>query len=229
MNDVLTMEQIEFQAQADQQPIVQHIDIALRPQEFVALTGPSGSGKSTLLSMAGALLQPTSGALSINQTDVLRLNSQEKTKLRLQDIGFIFQSAHLLPYLKTADQLRYVGKLAGLTKQTMDQRIQRLLHMLGLEHRQHHFPRHLSGGEQQRVAIARAWMNDPSLILADEPTASLDRERGEQVVQTLRDQVKESNKAAIMVTHDTRLFAYCDRVIYLDNGQIDHKDASVVP
>lgn len=201
--------------------ILESINFSIHAGEFVAITGPSGSGKSTLLSVAGTLLTPTRGHLLLDGQSLSRLNAKESANVRLHQIGFIFQSAHLIPYLNVEDQLLYIGKIGKIPKQKAKKRADELLDMLGLDHRRRHYPVHLSGGERQRVAIARAWMNDPQLLLADEPTASLDASRGQEVVETLATQVRQQQKAAVMVTHDTRLFRFCDRVITLSDGKVD--------
>ncbi|SHH91365.1 ABC transporter ATP-binding protein [Virgibacillus chiguensis] len=194
-------------------------DASLQVQagEFVAVVGPSGSGKSTLLSIAGALLSPTSGKVLLDGENIVTLSKKEVTKRRLEKIGFIFQAAHLLPYLKVKDQLNVMSVLAHKSKQ---QKTDILAH-LGLEHRIHHYPNDLSGGERQRVAIARALVNNPQLILADEPTASLDSSRGQEVVKLLANEVKEGNKAGVMVTHDERVLGYADRIITIRDGKVE--------
>lgn len=200
--------------------VLDSINLSIDAGELVAITGPSGSGKSTLLSVAGTLLTPSKGKLLLDDQDLSKLNAKESTDMRLHQIGFIFQSAHLIPYLRVKDQLLYIGKLAKMPKQKAKKRADELLNMLGLSHRKAYHPVNLSGGERQRVAIARAWMNDPKLILADEPTASLDAARGREVVETLALQVKQQQIAAVMVTHDNRLFDLCDRVITLSDGKV---------
>jgi len=204
--------------------VLDNINLSIDAGEFVAITGPSGSGKSTLLSVAGTLLTPSRGKLLLNGQDLSKLPSKQSTDMRLHQIGFIFQSAHLIPYLRVKDQLLYIGKLSKTPKQKAKKQADELLNMLGLSHRKEYYPVNLSGGERQRVAIARAWMNDPELLLADEPTASLDAARGREVVETLASQVKQQQKAAVMVTHDTRLFDLCDRVITLSDGKISDID-----
>ena len=140
--------------------------------------------------------------------------------LRLEDIGFIFQSSHLVPYLKVIEQLTLVGQEAGMTKQQSSKRAIQLLKNIGLEDRLNVYPHQLSGGEKQRVAIMRAFMNNPKIILADEPTASLDADRATKVVEMIRQQIKEQQMIGIMITHDRRLFEYADRVIELEDGKI---------
>lgn len=203
--------------------VLNDVSLQVKSGEFVAIVGPSGSGKSTFLSIAGALLSPSSGNVAIGGENIEHLSSGELNQIRLEKIGFIFQSANLIPYLSVRDQLLLVSELAGKKNKESKDRAMKWLDRLGLKHRAHHYPESLSGGERQRVAIARAWMNNPDIILADEPTASLDSERGRDVVQMLAAEVKERNKAAIMVTHDLRMLDLCDRVVYLEDGKLsDH-------
>ena len=197
--------------------------LRIEPGELVALIGPSGSGKSTLLSIAGALLQPDSGRVLLAGQDITTHSPADLTRMRLETIGFIFQSSNLVPYLTARDQLLLIGQLLGLPDK--EERADRLLADLGLSERAPHYPEELSGGQRQRVAIGRALMNDPALILADEPTASLDSTRGRQVVTLLADEIHERNKAGILVTHDERLIDLCDRVIHMTDGRLAHAGA----
>lgn len=201
--------------------VLKDINLEVKRGELVVLYGPSGSGKSTLLSTIGALLEPTEGTILMDQENWTDLTQHEMTLLRLNDIGFIFQQSHLLPYLKVIDQLVYVGNLSGMKKKEAKERAEELLTTFGLEDRLHTYPKSLSGGEQQRVAIARAFMNHPSLILADEPTASLDFKRAIQVVEKIQSTVKELNTTCIMITHDTRIFKYADQVYELKGGRLE--------
>ncbi|EZH64587.1 hemin ABC transporter ATP-binding protein [Bacillaceae bacterium JMAK1] len=200
--------------------VLKDVSFDIFPGEFVAIVGPSGSGKSTMLSIAGALLSPTSGKLLLDGKNIADASEKERQLIRLHQIGFIFQSSHLLPYLTVKDQLMLMTRLSKESKKDAEQRAERLLTELGLRHRLHQYPERLSGGERQRVAIARAWMNEPDLILADEPTASLDTERGQHVIEQLAHQVKQQKRAAIMVTHDERMLTYCDRIITLEDGAV---------
>ncbi|GAB4075183.1 ABC transporter ATP-binding protein [Barrientosiimonas marina] len=186
--------------------------------EFVAVMGPSGSGKSTFLSTAGALLSPTSGTIEMDGEDITALSDKEKTRMRLNKIGFVFQTANLIPYLSAADQLRVIN-IAAKTDGVVDHGTDLLKHF-GLGHRMKKFPSELSGGEKQRVSIARALVNDPELILADEPTASLDSARGREVVELLANEVHDRGKAGIMVTHDERVLDLCDRVLTITDGRM---------
>ncbi|WP_054958323.1 ABC transporter ATP-binding protein [Paenibacillus dakarensis] len=203
--------------------VLDNVSLQVKAGEFVAVVGPSGSGKSTFLSIAGALLSPTKGRIIIGDQEVGKQSAKQMNKIRLDHIGFIFQSSNLIPYLTVRDQLLLISKLAGNPKRTSEERADHLLKRLGLTHRSNAYPEVLSGGERQRVAIARAWMNNPELILADEPTASLDSERGRSVVQMLADEVKLHQKAAVMVTHDLRMLDLCDRVIYIEDGKLSEQ------
>ncbi|MFE4240391.1 ABC transporter ATP-binding protein [Peribacillus butanolivorans] len=197
-----------------------NISLNVREGEFVAIVGPSGSGKSTFLSIAGALLSPSKGRLLLNNEDITSLSSKELTRVRLEKIGFVFQSSNLVPYLTVRDQLLLISELIGKRDKKTVKKADELLSHLGLGHRADHLPEALSGGERQRVAIARSLMNDPEIILADEPTASLDSKRGRDVVEMLAHEVKSRNKAAIMVTHDERMLDLCDRVVNITDGKV---------
>ncbi|WP_258832759.1 ABC transporter ATP-binding protein [Peribacillus frigoritolerans] len=196
------------------------ISLNVRAGEFVAIVGPSGSGKSTFLSIAGALLSPSEGRLLLNDEDITTLTPKELTRVRLEKVGFVFQSSNLVPYLTVRDQLLLLSELIGKRGKKTLKKADELLSHLGLGHRADHLPEALSGGERQRVAIARSLMNDPEIILADEPTASLDSKRGRDVVEMLAHEVKSRNKAAIMVTHDERMLDLCDRVVNITDGKV---------
>lgn len=195
-----------------------NVSVTVEPGEFVAIIGPSGSGKSTFLSIAGALLQPTEGEVLINNTNISTLSEKSLSKVRLMQIGFILQTSNLLPYLTVTDQLLVVKKMGGSITYEHRQMAKELLIDLGLGKKLKKHPHQLSGGERQRTAIARAFMNDPNIILADEPTANLDTKRAHEVVSLISKQVKARNKAAIMVTHDERMLSYCDRVYRIEDG-----------
>lgn len=203
--------------------VLKDISFNLNKGELMAIVGPSGSGKSTLLSIIGALLTPTSGKVFVNGEDITKYKSAKLTSKRLEEIGFIFQSAHLIPYLTIKDQLMLIGNIRKGNKKENLKKAKELINDLGLSHRLDKYPQSLSGGEKQRVAIGRAFMNDPSIILADEPTASLDSERGRKVVEMISYEVKSRNKVAIIVTHDERMLDLCDRVLHIEDGQIFEK------
>lgn len=194
--------------------------LRVQPGELVAVNGPSGSGKSTFLSIAGALLRPTDGTVEISGVDVTRLRESDLPAFRLRHLGFVLQSSNLIPFLTVREQLTLVPRLAGQQDRNVRERADELLARLGLAERAGKYPDALSGGQRQRVAIARALMNDPDLILADEPTASLDSSRGREVVQMLAQAVHERGKAAVMVTHDERVLDLCDRVVTIVDGHL---------
>ncbi|HBZ6501301.1 TPA: ABC transporter ATP-binding protein [Listeria monocytogenes] len=200
--------------------VLKNVSLEVAQGEFVAIVGPSGAGKSTFLSIAGALLSPTEGEIAIGGKVLNDLTSKELTKVRLDKVGFIFQGANLIPYLNVRDQLLVIAELSGEKGRGVKEKADELLKELGLTARENNYPESLSGGEKQRVAIARALMNDPDIILADEPTASLDANRGHKVVQMIANEVKRKNKAAIMVTHDERVLDLVDRVIRIEDGYL---------
>lgn len=200
--------------------VLKNVSLEVAQGEFVAIVGPSGAGKSTFLSIAGALLSPTEGEIAIGGTTLNNMSEKALTKVRLDKVGFIFQGANLIPYLNVRDQLLVIAELSGEKGSAAKEKADKLLQELGLTSRQNNYPESLSGGEKQRVAIARALMNDPDIILADEPTASLDANRGHKVVQMIADEVKRKNKAAIMVTHDERVLDLVDRVIRIEDGYL---------
>lgn len=206
--------------------VLKNVNLNVNAGEFVALVGPSGSGKSTFLSIAGALLAPSSGKIRIGGQDISNYSEKQLNDIRLRKIGFVFQSANLIPYLTVKDQLLLIAELSGKKGHEVSKKADELLQRLGLSHRAKSYPEHLSGGERQRVAIARAWMNDPEILLADEPTASLDSERGRKVVEMLSQEVKLRNKAAVMVTHDLRMLDLCDRVVYMEDGVLTEQPVS---
>jgi putative ABC transport system ATP-binding protein len=199
---------------------LRQVNLDVAAGELVALIGPSGSGKSTLLSIVGALLTPTEGRVVLDGVDISQNTATDRAKLRLEKIGFIFQGSNLISYLTGREQLLFIAHLIGLPGSETEQRADRLLQELGMTERAKHYPEALSGGQRQRIAIARALMNDPRIILADEPTASLDSTRGRQVVEMLATEVHERKKAGILVTHDERLIDLCDRVIRIADGSL---------
>lgn len=188
--------------------------------EFVAIIGPSGSGKSTLLTIAGGLQSPSSGEIWINGQTLSEKKEKARAKVRFEEIGFILQASNLVPFLTVKKQLELVDKV---TKGKNNKSGLDLLSRLGLDKLIDKYPDELSGGERQRVAIVRALYNDPSIILADEPTASLDTEKAYEVVKILAKEAKEKNKATIMVTHDLRLVVFADKVYLMQDGSLSEK------
>jgi len=177
--------------------------------QFIAIIGPSGSGKSTFLTLAGGLQTPSKGQIIINGKDYTNLSEKERAKLRFNDIGFVLQASNLVPFLTAKQQLELVDRINKNNKQTIQDK-HALFKELGIEYLENKLPKDLSGGERQRLAIARALYNDPAIILADEPTASLDSDRAFEVVDLLSKECREKNKSIIMVTHDNRMIEKCD-------------------
>jgi len=194
------------------------VSIDVRRGELVMIVGPSGSGKTTLLQILGALLYPSAGTLDISGIRVDRLNAEELGRFRLQYVGFIFQFFNLLPTLKSWENVAVALDLRGWRRRTSETRSRQLLEEIGLSLRADFLPDELSGGERQRVAIARALANDPPIILADEPTAALDSDKGLQVARLLRRLANEEHRAVILVSHDTRLLPLADRVLAIEDG-----------
>ncbi len=209
-----------YQDGENENTVLDNVSLKVKPGEFVAIVGPSGSGKSTMLSIAGALLSSTKGEVIIGDTP-LDNNKKNWNLVRREKIGFIFQSHQLIPYLNVGDQLNLIAKTSKKkNKNDYEVYADELLKDLGLLDSKSKYPNKLSGGEKQRVAIARAFMNQPDIILADEPTASLDGPRGRQVVEMIRKEVKKQNRAAVMVTHDERILDLVDVIYKIENGKI---------
>ena len=185
--------------------------------QFIAIIGPSGSGKSTFLTLAGGLQTPSKGQIIINGKDYTNLSEKERAKLRFNDIGFVLQASNLVPFLTAKQQLELVDRINKQKRQTL-QNQKSLFKELGIDHLENKLPKDLSGGERQRLAIARALYNNPAIILADEPTASLDSDRVFEVVDLLLKECKEKNKSIIMVTHDNRMIEKCDHVYRMKDG-----------
>lgn len=199
---------------------VQDVSLNVSPGEFVALVGPSGSGKTTMLSMLAALLRPSGGNILIDGQDLAQMSDAARTQFRREKIGFTFQQNNLLPFLTARENVELMLRLNGKLDKAGSQRVTELMERLGLGDRMNNLPRQLSGGQQQRVAIARALVHNPSVVLADEPTAALDTERAHQVVQTFANLIHEQNRAGIMVTHDLRMVPYADRVVQMMDGVV---------
>ena len=199
-----------------------HADLTVGGDEIVALVGPSGSGKTTLCSIAGGLLTPTEGAVLLDGDDISDLSARELTDVRRERVGFVFQSVNLVPFLTARENLLVVDELAGRRQRRGDAgpRADQLLEELGLAERAGNTPAQLSGGQKQRVAIGRALMNEPALVLFDEPTSSLDSTLGEQVVELIREEMKSRGTAAIMVTHDERITHIADRTVTITDGRL---------
>ena len=199
---------------------VDDVSIQVAAGEFVALVGPSGSGKTTMLSILAALLKPTSGQVLLDGQDLAGMDDKARVVMRREKIGFTFQANNLVPYLSAVENVELMLRLNNRLDKTGMLRARELLARLGLGERLNNLPGQMSGGQQQRVAIARALIHNPSLVLADEPTASLDTERAYQVVETFAGLIHEQNRAGIMVTHDLRMCEFVDRVLQMQDGKL---------
>jgi putative ABC transport system ATP-binding protein len=202
------------------------VDLTIENGEFTALVGPSGSGKTTLLQLLGCLDQPTSGKVLINGKDVTKLNRNQRADLRKSALGFIFQFFALIPTLTAYENVEMPLLLDHHTPSERRDRVNQLLESVGLADRAHHRPDQLSGGEQQRVAVARALASNPSLILADEPTANLDTENGRQVMEIMQKLNKETGVTYVFATHDPRVIKYAKRIVTLRDGLIVENNGS---
>ncbi|MBE0687426.1 MAG: ABC transporter ATP-binding protein [Anaerolineaceae bacterium] len=209
-----------YQSESGTIQAVDDVSLQVGAGEFVALVGPSGSGKTTMLSILAALLQPTSGKVVLDGQDLAGMNDIERVAMRREKIGFTFQANNLVPYLTAVENVELMLRLNNKLDKTGKLRARELLARLGLAERMHNLPGQMSGGQQQRVAIARALIHNPSLVLADEPTASLDTERAYQVVETFAGLIHEQKRAGIMVTHDLRMVEFVDRVLLMQDGKL---------
>ncbi|MCS7120640.1 MAG: ABC transporter ATP-binding protein [Nitrososphaerota archaeon] len=196
------------------------VSLEVERGEYVAVLGPSGSGKSTLLNLLGGLDRPSSGSILIDGEDLGKLKESRLSRLRAEKIGFIFQFFNLIPTFSVIENVMVPAEILGLEKSESMRRAECLLEKVGLRKRARHFPHQLSGGEQQRVAIARALVNNPVLLLCDEPTGNLDTKTGAEIVNLLSEVNKEQNTTLIVVTHDKRIASSADRIVELVDGRI---------
>lgn len=196
------------------------VNMELKKGEFVVVEGPSGSGKTTLLNLIGALDKPTKGKVYVDGKDLAAMNEKELTGLRRNEIGFVFQFYNLIPVLTAFENIELPMMVASVPKKKMQERTQELLEMIRLIDRANHRPDELSGGEQQRIAIARALANQPSLVLADEPTGDLDTATGSEVMEVLRETSKREKVTVIVVTHDPSIAEMADRILEMKDGKI---------
>ena len=194
------------------------INITVKKGEMVALMGPSGSGKSTLLHLLGGIDVPTEGKVFINDFDIFSLDDKKLSVFRNKHIGFVFQFHYLLPEFTVLENVMLPVQIYN--KRDAKEKAERILRLLGLEHRLNHKPTQISGGEQQRTAIARAVVNEPDIILADEPTGNLDSENAHNVMNIFKEMNKKDNVSIVIATHDPEIAEYCDRIFYLKDGQI---------
>lgn len=204
---------------------VRDVSLAIAPGEVVLIMGPSGSGKTTLLLMLGALLRPTVGDIEVDGATISVLPERRLPDIRLKQFGFIFQDFNLLSALTVLENVALVARLAGMKTKEARRRAEMVLTQFGLEHRLRFLPEKLSGGEKQRVAIARALVNDPAIVLADEPTANLDSKIGHEIMRQLRRIAKEQQRSVVIVSHDQRIRDIADRILWLEDGQFKELQA----
>lgn len=203
--------------------ILNGIDLAIPDAQFITITGPSGSGKTTLLSLIAGLDTPTNGAVVIDGQDITRLNEDELARLRGNRFGFVFQNFHLIPTLTALENVMLSAELKNGTGAL--ERSSRLLSEVGLGDRLHHYPSQLSGGEQQRLALARAFVNEPDIVLADEPTGNLDSKNSERIMDLISKLHKERKATVILVTHEPHIAARSQRILTMGDGKIVHDTA----
>ena len=208
-----------FEENGERIEALKEASFTLNSGELVAIVGPSGSGKSTLLTMMGGLQRPSGGTITFEDKDLSTMDEKERNKLRFDRIGFILQASNLVPYLTLDDQFALVDKFAGRKRDS--KKSDEILEKMSILKRKNQYPGDLSGGERQRGAIARALYTEPSLLLADEPTASLDSKKAIEVIQLLKDLTTDSNRTTVIVTHDERLLEYCDRVFKVVDGVLE--------
>jgi putative ABC transport system ATP-binding protein len=202
------------------------VDIDVRRGELVLLMGPSGSGKTTLLSILGCILRPSGGTITILGREVTSLRERDLPRVRLDHIGFVFQGFNLFPTLTAEANVALALDLKGVSRREAFRRAASLLEQVGLGHKRDAYPADLSGGQKQRVAIARAIAGDPPIVLADEPTAALDVQSGHAVMELLRTLAHERDRAVVIVTHDSRMLGYADRIVHLEDGRIVEPDTT---
>ncbi|SEP30278.1 putative ABC transport system ATP-binding protein [Halogranum amylolyticum] len=207
--------------------ILDAISLNVSPGSYTALMGPSGAGKSTLLNIIGCLSQPTSGTVLLSGRDVTSVDEQTRTRIRRDEIGFVFQSFQLIPHQSALRNVAFPLVFAGVSRQARHKRARSLLERVGLEHRLDYPPEELSAGQRQRVAIARALANDPTILLADEPTGSLDQKTGERILDLL-DEFHSEGQTVFVVTHDSAVAARADRVVRIQDGTINTTKEGVI-
>jgi putative ABC transport system ATP-binding protein len=196
------------------------VDLELHPGELTLLVGPSGCGKTTLISILAGTLDPTSGEVSVLGVDLSRLSRAEKVAFRAHNVGFVFQQFNLLPALTAAENVAVPLVINGISRKTALMQAVKLLESVGLGDRAKSLPSHLSGGQQQRVAIARALVHEPHLLVCDEPTSALDAKTGQSIMAIIRSVALQPDRVAVVVTHDSRVFAFGDRIITLEDGRV---------
>lgn len=210
----------EYKSEAGVLPVLQGTNLTLKRGELVGLVGPSGSGKSTLLHTAGLLEKAEGGQVLLEGEDCMALNDAGRTRLRREKLGFVYQFHHLLPEFDARDNVAMPLMVGGMPRKTARVKAEELLETMGLADRSHHQPGQMSGGEQQRVAIARALVNDPRLVIADEPTGNLDPATTERVFQSLIRMARSEGAAVLVATHNMSLIQHMDRVLTLKDGKL---------
>ncbi|MBS3052396.1 MAG: ABC transporter ATP-binding protein [Candidatus Aenigmarchaeota archaeon] len=226
MNEVIRTEnllKVYNEGMSNEVIALDRVNIKIKKGDFVAITGPSGSGKSTLLHMLGVLDKPTSGKVIIDDIDVSELSDDEKTEIRREKIGFVFQQFNLIPLLTAIENVEMPIQLSGKDKTKSSSRALELLKIVNLENRRDHFPNQLSGGQQQRVAIARSLANDPNIILADEPTGNLDSKTSQEIVKLLKD-LNLKGYTIVVVTHDASIAKFASKKVYMRDGKVDNHE-----
>ncbi|MFE4105572.1 ABC transporter ATP-binding protein [Almyronema epifaneia] len=211
-----------FRSGLEQFRVLKGVDLAVEPGEIRLLMGPSGSGKTTLLSILAGILTPTAGQVYLLGDEITSLSRRELTRFRRDHIGFIFQGFNLFPALTALENVELSLEIQGIRGRAAKQQAMKLLHQVGLADRSDRLPQDLSGGQKQRVAVARALAGNPQIIMADEPTAALDSQTGQAVIELLHHLAKEEGCTVLIVTHDPRITSYADRITYLEDGQISH-------
>ncbi|MDH5806742.1 MAG: ABC transporter ATP-binding protein [Candidatus Methanomethylicaceae archaeon] len=204
-------------------PALRGVNLKIKKGEFVAIVGPSGSGKSTLLNLLGALDRPTKGKVIVDGIDISKLNNNQLAELRNKKIGFIFQTFNLIPYMNALENVEVPMIAAKINSKERRNRAMQLLSIVGLEQFYKNRPSELSGGQQQRVAIARALINNPKIILADEPTGNLDSKSAYEIMEVLK-KLNNNGSTIILVTHNLQLIKYCDRVLFMKDGNIEKEE-----
>lgn len=218
--EIMTFDKVykTFEENGEKIEALKETTFSLHSGQLVAIVGPSGSGKSTLLTLMGGLQRPSGGTISFEGENLSAMDEKDRNKLRFDRIGFILQASNLVPYLTLDEQFGLVDRFAGRKRNS--EKSDEILDKMGILNRKNQYPGDLSGGERQRGAIARALYTEPSLLLADEPTASLDSKKAMEAVQLLKEQTKDSDRTTVLVTHDERLLDYCDRVFKVLDGKL---------
>ena len=221
-NEVIRISGIKkiYRLGAQQVKALDGVDITIRRNEYVAIMGPSGSGKSTMMNILGCLDSPTEGSYILNGTDVSKMDDNRLADVRNNEIGFVFQSFNLLPKYSSLENVALPLIYAGVPKEERMKRARTALESVGLGERMEHKPSELSGGQRQRVAVARALINNPSIILADEPTGNLDSKNSSEIISLLRKSNRDFNQTMIVITHDENIALQCDRILTLSDGKI---------